>query len=118
MCLGLSFANSSAKTKRKRAQTSLLSRVAGQGIKLSEQIRTGKGHPLISMRLCIESIRLEMRRAPLKLTDGIWIAPATLAVEMPIGLSHIDSDFCWCEPVVEVHENGEEVLVHRQVTWN
>jgi hypothetical protein len=40
------------------------------------------------------------------------------AVKMPVGLNHIDSDYCWCEPMIEVDDNGEEVLVHRQVTGN
>ncbi len=47
---------------------------------------------------------------------GIWPSPA--AVEMPIGLNHIESDFCWCDPIVEVDENGREVVVHREITWN
>jgi len=53
----------------------------------------------------------------LKLTDRIWISPA-VPVEMPVGLNHIDSDYCWCEPMIEVDDNVEEVLVHRQVSWN
>jgi hypothetical protein len=59
-----------------------------------------------------------MRRPTLKFMDRIWISPATLPVKMPVGLSHIDSDLCWCEPIVEIDENGDEVLVHTQVTWN
>jgi hypothetical protein len=39
-------------------------------------------------------------------------------VEMPIGLSHINSDVCWCEPIVETDEDGREVIVHREITWN
>jgi hypothetical protein len=50
--------------------------------------------------------------------DRTWIAPAVAAVEMPVGLTHIDSDFCWCDPVVEVDKNGQEVVVHREATWN
>ncbi len=46
---------------------------------------------------------------------AIW--PET-AVEMPIGLTHIESDFCWCDPIVEVDENGREAVVHREVTWH
>lgn len=53
----------------------------------------------------------------MKLMDRIWTSPAG-SVEMPVGLNHIDSDYCWCEPMIEVDDNGEEVLVHRQVTWN
>ena len=44
--------------------------------------------------------------------------PAVVPVEMPVGLTHLDSDLCWCDPIVEVDEDGEHVLVHRQVTWN
>ena len=46
------------------------------------------------------------------------ICHALLPVEMPIGLTHLDSDLCWCDPIVEVDENGEHVLLHRQVIWN
>ena len=46
------------------------------------------------------------------------ICPALLPVEMPVGLTHLDSDLCWCDPIVEVDDDGEHVLLHRQVTWN
>jgi hypothetical protein len=39
-------------------------------------------------------------------------------VRAPIGLNHIDSDVCWCEPIVETDEDGKEVVVHREITWN
>ena len=44
--------------------------------------------------------------------------PAVVPVEIPVGLTHLDSDLCWCDPIVEVDEDGEQVLLHRQVTWN
>jgi hypothetical protein len=47
-----------------------------------------------------------------------WITPAVVPVEMPIGLRHIDSDLCWCDPIIEVDEIGERVVLHREVTWN
>jgi hypothetical protein len=47
-----------------------------------------------------------------------WFYPALPPVEIPIGLNHLDSDFCWCDPIVEVDENGQEAVLHRQVTWN
>ena len=59
-----------------------------------------------------------MRRPTLRLIDRIWIAGAMLPVEMPVGLSHIDSGCCWCEPIVEPDESGDEVILHMQVTWN
>ena len=47
-----------------------------------------------------------------------WLYRAAVPVEMPIGLIHVDSDFCWCDPTIELDENGEEAVLHRQVTWN
>jgi hypothetical protein len=47
-----------------------------------------------------------------------WFYPAAVPVEMPVDLNHLESDFCWCHPVVEVDENGKEAVVHKQVTWN
>jgi hypothetical protein len=44
--------------------------------------------------------------------------PAVVPVEIPVGLTHLDSDLCWCDPIVEVDEDGEHVLLHQQVTWN
>jgi len=46
------------------------------------------------------------------------ICRALLPVEIPVGLTHLDSDLCWCDPIVEVNDDGEHVLLHRQVTWN
>jgi len=34
------------------------------------------------------------------------------------GLKHIRSQLCWCEPVVALDEDGKEILVHQEVTWN
>jgi hypothetical protein len=50
--------------------------------------------------------------------DRTWIGPAVAAVEMPIGLTHIESNFCWCDPVTEIDDNGQEVVTHREVSWN
>ena len=50
--------------------------------------------------------------------NGTWFCPATMPVEMPVGLTHLESDFCWCDPIVEVDENGQAVVLHRQVMWN
>jgi hypothetical protein len=46
------------------------------------------------------------------------ISPAVLPAEMPVGLQHLDSESCWCEPLIETDENGERSVVHRQVVWN
>jgi len=52
-----------------------------------------------------------------RFVNPTWFAPALAPVDMPVGLSHMDSDFCWCDPVVEVDDNGQEIVLHRQVTW-
>ena len=33
-------------------------------------------------------------------------------------LAHLDSELCWCEPIIEVDENGYDVVIHSEVTWN
>jgi hypothetical protein len=50
--------------------------------------------------------------------ERTWIGPIVAAVEMPVGLIHIDSDVCWCDPNIDVDENGQETLFHREVMWN
>jgi hypothetical protein len=50
--------------------------------------------------------------------NQIWFYPTAAPAALPIGLNHVDSDFCWCDPVVEVDEYGKEVALHKQVTWN
>jgi len=47
-----------------------------------------------------------------------WFIPAVVPVEMPIGLNHLDSEFCWCDPVINADENGLEVVLHRDVAWD
>jgi hypothetical protein len=38
--------------------------------------------------------------------------------EISEGLMHIQSQLCWCEPVLAFDEEGKETLVHQEVTWN
>jgi hypothetical protein len=33
-------------------------------------------------------------------------------------LPHIDSDLCWCDPIVEFNEYGVQRIIHMEVTWN
>ena len=47
-----------------------------------------------------------------------WILPGETPVRRPLSLSHIASESCWCEPIVELDEDGEQVVVHREVTWH
>ena len=50
--------------------------------------------------------------------NGKDFFPGAVPVEMPVGLTHLDSDFCWCDPIIELDESGREAVLHRQVTWN
>jgi hypothetical protein len=47
---------------------------------------------------------------------GTW--PATSPAEKPIGLTHINSEFCWCDPIIEADEHGRTVVLHKEVTWH
>ena len=50
--------------------------------------------------------------------DKRWFDLAAAPVAMLAGLIHVDSNLCWCEPIIETDEIGEEIVIHRQVTWN
>ena len=59
-----------------------------------------------------------MRNPASTFANRTWFSPAIVPVDMPIGLRHLESNFCWCDPVVEEDQNGQEVVLHRHVTWN
>jgi hypothetical protein len=33
-------------------------------------------------------------------------------------LAHVESQLCWCDPIIEIDEYGREVVVHKEVTWH
>ena len=33
-------------------------------------------------------------------------------------LLHINSNLCWCDPIIQSKENGQLVMIHNEVTWN
>ena len=39
-------------------------------------------------------------------------------IECLTHLQHVESEFCWCDPIVETDEYGQRVLVHIAVTWH
>ena len=47
-----------------------------------------------------------------------WFYPDVPQSELPIGLKHLESDLCWCDPIIEVDDDEQEIVLHRQVTWN
>jgi hypothetical protein len=60
----------------------------------------------------------QQRRPTLSFLNPTWLFPPIVPVEMPVGLNHLESDLCWCDPIIEVDKIGEEVMLHRQVSWN
>lgn len=52
--------------------------------------------------------------------DGKEIRTSTVVtpVDLPVGLSHLNSEFCWCDPTVFDEEEDEKVLIHHEVTWH
>jgi hypothetical protein len=46
------------------------------------------------------------------------VAPGAASMSLPKELAHIDSDFCWCDPIVDFDEDGDQVVMHKEVTWN
>jgi hypothetical protein len=59
-----------------------------------------------------------MERRDVLFFNPSWFYPAVAPVQMPVGLKHLEADFCWCDPVIEIDENGRQQVLHRQVTWN
>ena len=47
-----------------------------------------------------------------------WFSLPASPAPMPVGLVHVDSSACWCEPITETDAAGSEVVLHRHVTWN
>ena len=33
-------------------------------------------------------------------------------------LAHVESELCWCDPIVEINEYGQKVVMHKEVTWH
>jgi hypothetical protein len=46
------------------------------------------------------------------------VSPNPFETEFSTQLAHVKSELCWCDPIVEIDEYGQEVLVHREVTWH
>ena len=36
----------------------------------------------------------------------------------PLQLAHINSELCWCDPILDFDEDGNQSLTHNEVTWN
>ena len=47
----------------------------------------------------------------MKIENPTALLAALKPVDMPIGLVHFDSDFCWCDPTIEVDDYGRDIIV-------
>ena len=43
--------------------------------------------------------------------DLVW-------TEVTNQLAHVESELCWCDPIIEVDENGDDIVIHKEVIWN
>jgi hypothetical protein len=41
-----------------------------------------------------------------------------IATEVTNQPAHIESEKCWCDPVLAIDENRRKVLIHQEVTWH
>ena len=105
--------------------TDVLAKVTGQGIEQglswpcsSFQRGFKLGDAFSRIRNHWFRINAKNRMASVFKENHNWLYRAAVPVEIPIGLIHVDSDFCWCDPIIELDENGQEAVLHRQVTWN
>lgn len=48
---------------------------------------------------------------PLRRSDPIWR-------EVTNQLAHVESEMCWCDPIVAIDEYGRKVVMHKEVTWH
>jgi hypothetical protein len=43
--------------------------------------------------------------------DSVW-------TEVIDQLAHVESKLCWCDPIIEVDENDNDIVIHKEVIWN
>jgi hypothetical protein len=41
-----------------------------------------------------------------------------IGTEVANQLAHVESELCWCDPIVEIDEYGQKVVMHKKVTWH
>jgi len=46
----------------------------------------------------------------------VWRNP--METEVASQLAHVKSELCWCDPIVEIDEYGQKVVMHKEVTWH
>lgn len=54
----------------------------------------------------------------LMFANSTWFYPVVVPSELPVGLEHLDSNLCWCDPITELDDDGQEIVLHRRLIWN
>ena len=75
------------------------------------------------MRIVIASlvgrlVACKVEEVRLMFANSTWFYPVVVPSELPVGPEHLDSNLCWCDPITELDDNGQEIVLHRQVIWN
>jgi hypothetical protein len=73
------------------------------------------------MRSTLLTLKIQpfsQRRMLMVFSKEPLIAPELILMPVPKQRTHIDSELFWCDPIVEFDENGDESVIHKEVTWN
>jgi hypothetical protein len=44
--------------------------------------------------------------------------PDPIRKEVAKPLSHVEPESCWSDPIVEINEYSQTVVIHKEVTWH
>jgi hypothetical protein len=73
-----------------------------------------QGYPDDGVKILHEKKTKETRILERSLTvlfvNPKWFVPAMAPVEMPIGLNHLHSAFCWCDPIIDTDNSVDSNL--------
>ena len=73
-----------------------------------------QGYPDDGVKILHEKKTKETRILERSLTvlfvNPKWFVPAMAPVEMPIGLNHLHSAFCWCGPIIDTDNSVDSNL--------
>src|SRR4030095_9396063 len=100
-------------------RTCLTVKAAGLSV-IAEQLRLTARISSISIagtcfaRGCCIGLRVTMRYQRKTILRGGRLESPNISNPLP----HIDSDWCWCDPIVEFSEDGNQLVVHKEVIWN
>jgi hypothetical protein len=63
-------------------------------------------------------MRISRRRTFLMFLNQPLRKRNPIGTEVANQLAHVESELCWCDPIVETDEYGQKVVMHKDVTWH